>query len=393
MVPEWTAPSGDPFLLPDTSQNSFPLDMDNLFAFDDSLFSNCNDESLDSSNLTNTVDFDSQYYNSTTDNSPNISNDPGLTMSQVSKTTSYDSTSPESLISGMGFDSLNPSLLSPQEGAALDEWLLNPTTGQVTRSTEHDSSKRTRGVVDDDVTSCWKSPICPNKTADGSRPDSCHGECADFLFANPSQLPDDKKILADIMAKSEPRIALEPPRSSQGRLKRSSKTELEGRELFSTKSPSPSISSQVSPPASKSDRPIKSTSTKKSIPALPSPPASTPKPKHRVPHNQVEKKYRENVNSQLDALRRAIPGSKMGGFDSNGADIEDIGGGASRQPSKAAVLSNATSYIRQLEKDNKRMMEEMEALRKQNVTLQSLVRCEDCALMKFTRNWRIGAQG
>jgi hypothetical protein len=385
----WANQSGDAFL----PQDSYPLDMDNLYAFDDSLFS-INDNSTSSDSPT-TLDYVPQGYTSANDHTPDFSNSPGMTMSQLSKSASYDqSTSPSSLASGMGFDTLDSAILSPQE-SPLDEWLLNPTSGEVTRSTEHDSSKRNRGVVQDNIAACWKSPLCPNKTHDGSRPDSCHGECADFLFAHPSELPDDKKIIADIMAKSEPRVTLDPPRSFQGRLKRSSKTEIDGRSIHdASRSPSPSNSSQASTPRSThKERPKKATSTKKQIPALPTPLVETPKAKSRVPHNQVEKKYRENVNAQLDALRRVVPSQNQTGFD--GLDMEDLGSAsaAGRQPSKAAVLSSATAYIRQLEKDNARMLEEMDALKVQNRTLQSLVKCEDCSLMKYASSWRLDAQG
>jgi hypothetical protein len=395
-----TGQAPDPFVSSNASRSpgSLAVDMDNLFTFDDSLFpinsgitnSNTTPDNLDYGYLTN-------------ENSLNTSNNPGLIMSQISKSTSYDqSTSPsDSLASGMGYDMIDPSLISPQtDSSPIDEWLLNPSSGEVIRSTEHDSSKRTRGTNVDDISACWKSPLCPNPKNSEGRPDSCHGECAEFLFANPSELPEDKKILAEIMAKSEPRVVLEPPSSMQGRLKRSPTTEGSGREVISSHSPlSPSMShsSQASTPVSSQvERPKKSISTassKKSIQPLPTPPApySSSKPKARVPHNQVEKKYRENVNAQLEALRRVVPSQNQSSFD--GADIEDIGGSSARQPSKAAVLASATSYIRQLEKDNARMIEEMAALKTQNETLQSLVKCEDCSLMKYARNWRIGPQG
>lgn len=72
------------------------------------------------------------------------------------------------------------------------------------------------------------------------------------------------------------------------------------------------------------------------------------------------------------------------------ADVKDLAMN-SRQPSKAVVLSSATAYIKQLEKENKRLQEELTAMKAQNKTLQSLVKCDDCSLMNYARQWKIRA--
>jgi len=100
----------------------------------------------------------------------------------------------------------------------------------------------------------------------------------------------------------------------------------------------------------------------------------------------VEKKYRENVNSQLEALRRAVPFS---GNDSSGTyDIEDLGA-STRQPSKATILSNATSYIKQLEKENERMLEDVANLKAQNRTLQLVLNGNSASLLNSIERWKI----
>jgi hypothetical protein len=83
-------------------------------------------------------------------------------------------------------------------------------------------------------------------------------------------------------------------------------------------------------------------------------------------------------------------------MDPTSLDIEDLAASSSgnsssssRQPSKAVVLASATAHIRQLERDNARMAAELEALRGQNRTLQQLVKCEDCSLVKYVRRWKI----
>jgi len=72
----------------------------------------------------------------------------------------------------------------------------------------------------------------------------------------------------------------------------------------------------------------------------------------RTPHNQVERKYRESLNSEMERLRLAIP--------STARWEEGIYSQAGKtKPSKAMILGSAISYIRSLEK-------EVEALRREN---------------------------
>ncbi|KAF2789855.1 hypothetical protein K505DRAFT_352309 [Melanomma pulvis-pyrius CBS 109.77] len=73
----------------------------------------------------------------------------------------------------------------------------------------------------------------------------------------------------------------------------------------------------------------------------------------RLPHNQVERKYREGLNSELERLRRAVPtlpqsdeGALMG----------------QPKPSKAMVLAGAIEYIRNIERERDALLEENEKL-------------------------------
>jgi hypothetical protein len=74
--------------------------------------------------------------------------------------------------------------------------------------------------------------------------------------------------------------------------------------------------------------------------APPAPPSKAPSWKHRQPHVQVERKYREGLNSDFDRLRRAIPTLLQSGE-----------GAVMGQPkaSKAMVLSCAVAYIAKIE--------------------------------------------
>ncbi|XP_014550510.1 hypothetical protein COCVIDRAFT_115252 [Bipolaris victoriae FI3] len=73
----------------------------------------------------------------------------------------------------------------------------------------------------------------------------------------------------------------------------------------------------------------------------------------RQPHNQVERKYREGLNSDLGRLRRAVPMLSQSG---EGAVIGWL------KPSKAMVLSCAVEYIAKIEL-------ERDGLRKRNEQL------------------------
>jgi hypothetical protein len=55
------------------------------------------------------------------------------------------------------------------------------------------------------------------------------------------------------------------------------------------------------------------------------------------------------------------------------------------------VLASATAYIKMLENENRKLKDDMEALKGQNKTLQGLVKCEDCSVIDYLRRWRIQA--
>ncbi|RMZ74403.1 hypothetical protein GMOD_00003435 [Pyrenophora seminiperda CCB06] len=74
----------------------------------------------------------------------------------------------------------------------------------------------------------------------------------------------------------------------------------------------------------------------------------------RLPHNQVERKYREGLNSELERLRNAVPILRQ---------RDEPGGTAQPKPSKAMILASAIEYIQSIEKENGSLKEENERLR------------------------------
>ncbi|KAF2848762.1 hypothetical protein T440DRAFT_400544 [Plenodomus tracheiphilus IPT5] len=83
-------------------------------------------------------------------------------------------------------------------------------------------------------------------------------------------------------------------------------------------------------------------------------PSSKSQRSGRLPHNQVERKYREGLNSELERLRKAVPSLPQ----------SDEGGVMGQpKPSKAMVLSSAIEYIRKIKNERDTLKEENERLR------------------------------
>lgn len=74
----------------------------------------------------------------------------------------------------------------------------------------------------------------------------------------------------------------------------------------------------------------------------------------RLPHNQVERKYREGLNSELERLRKAVPTLPQ-------SDEASVMG--QPKPSKAMVLSSAIEYIRRIEEERDALKEENDRLK------------------------------
>ena len=76
----------------------------------------------------------------------------------------------------------------------------------------------------------------------------------------------------------------------------------------------------------------------------------------RQPHNQVERKYREGLNAELERLRLAVPTLLH-------PEPSSTGAASTPKPSKATVLASAIDYIRKMELERDRLRHENEALR------------------------------
>jgi hypothetical protein len=74
----------------------------------------------------------------------------------------------------------------------------------------------------------------------------------------------------------------------------------------------------------------------------------------RQPHNEVERKYRNGLNAELERLRMAVPTLAQLHSQSTGDPI---------RPSKATVLAGAIEYIHKIQVERDRLQRENEALK------------------------------
>ncbi|KAL6710736.1 hypothetical protein ACN47E_007793 [Coniothyrium glycines] len=103
----------------------------------------------------------------------------------------------------------------------------------------------------------------------------------------------------------------------------------------------------------------------------------------RLPHNQVERKYREGLNSELERLRKTVPTLPQN------TEGDLLG---QPKPSKAMVLSSAIDYIKKIERERDLLRAENEILRQSQrtnfdvSTNMDTWRGEDTALYDFLRD-------
>jgi Domain of unknown function (DUF2014)/Helix-loop-helix DNA-binding domain len=93
-------------------------------------------------------------------------------------------------------------------------------------------------------------------------------------------------------------------------------------------------------------------------------------PVKKTAHNMIEKRYRNNLNDKIAALRDSVPSLRVmsrgshGNGEEDDDDNEDLEGlTPAHKLNKATVLAKATEYIRHLEKRNKKLADENEGLK------------------------------
>lgn len=298
---------------------------------------------------------------------------PLVTRSNTFPNPQYESLFPNNIDSGFVEDLTFP---NGPNGPNSSPTSTKTTTETTKPSTTSSTQKRQHKAKADILSACWTSPLCPNHDQDGPppNPSNCGGGCAPFLFANDDTLP--TSTISNLLSDPQEVIPEEGvvQIKSHGR-KRSdsdaSASEPLGRHLSTSTSPGAKVKSESedSPQAPHADDKDKA------------------KPRRRLPHNQVERKYRESLNTQLESLRRVVPSLQQNARGCDGADIEDLP--TPSKPSKAVILASATAYIKSMEKDKKTLAEENQLLKARIKALQALVKCEDCSLMQYVMDMKI----
>lgn len=109
----------------------------------------------------------------------------------------------------------------------------------------------------------------------------------------------------------------------------------------------------------------------------------------RVPHNLVERRYRDNLNNQIESLRLTLPSLKDA-QPCTDVSLEDTT--SPRMPSKAVIISTAATYIKDMETERVRLLAANKALQEQVSSLQKLVRCDDCGIMQYLNTMQLNVQ-
>ncbi|KAK5697448.1 hypothetical protein LTR97_007586 [Elasticomyces elasticus] len=104
----------------------------------------------------------------------------------------------------------------------------------------------------------------------------------------------------------------------------------------------------------------------------------------RLPHNLIERRYRDNLNHQIEVLRNELPTFKS--IIACTEDTDDAVSLAGKWPSKAVIIAAAVQYIGELEQQRTQAGSRTTVLIEQVVGLQKLVRCDDCAIMKYMQD-------
>ena len=256
-----------------------------------------------------------------------------------------------------------------------------------TKTSADTVTKRTKNKPDI-LSACWTSPLCPNHDQNGPppNPSTCGGGCAPFLFADQDNLPNINDLLAEAQeVTAEDGVVEIQPRRKKRTESETSTGEATGRQ---TSQPAKTAVELIAEAKQRMK-----TETTEDSPGQDSPPAvleDKPKNRRRLPHNQVERKYRESLNTQLESLRRVVPSLQQNARGYDGADIEDLP--TPSKPSKAVILASATAHIKQQEKDKKSLADENALLRARVKALQALVKCDDCSLMQYVMDMKINNQ-
>ena len=133
-----------------------------------------------------------------------------------------------------------------------------------------------------------------------------------------------------------------------------------------------------------SDQPIGAVSHSAVVQDLPGPRRC---PRRRTPHKLVERRYRETLNGQFDALKLKVPRlvetEKSMSSTSDSDEVDDLAQLPYKTPTKGTIMMNAVEYIDELTAEKEALNARVARLSLQVDGLQKLVHCEDCLVMQY----------
>lgn len=98
-------------------------------------------------------------------------------------------------------------------------------------------------------------------------------------------------------------------------------------------------------------------------------------------HNVVERRYRENLNSQIETLRKSMTAlARQEGTHSLDSAYSPAG---IRNLTKTSVIAAATEQIKRAQTENERINQENNRLESQIADLEKLVMCHACPLLQM----------
>lgn len=104
----------------------------------------------------------------------------------------------------------------------------------------------------------------------------------------------------------------------------------------------------------------------------------------KVRHNIVERRYRENINAQVDVLRDSIVATMQVKDEQNGTSSSRLGADELKRLTKAAVIAAATQQIKRARSENDKLLDEHRLLQAQIRELEKQVKCGECPLMQLS---------
>ena len=104
----------------------------------------------------------------------------------------------------------------------------------------------------------------------------------------------------------------------------------------------------------------------------------------KVRHNIVERRYRENINAQVDVLRDSIVATMQVKDEQNGTSSSRLGADELKRLTKAAVIAAATQQIKRARSENDKLLDEHRILQAQIKDLEKRVKCGECPVMQLS---------